>query len=132
MSELARLYEHEAVRKFGEAIGKAIGEEDDYASLTELESAQNEIDFSDAIHRFMRRFLTFARSHPDWYCPSEGDLVKLMQIVDDCASKMPFQDERRKKQEAIRLVRAALLSRALAQACYLKRKEQESKSGGEQ
>lgn len=133
MPKLAELYDHRAVKELGEAIGKAIGEEDDYASLVDLEFAQDKVGFADALHRFLRRFLTFVKEHPDWFCPSHERVVELMQLVDECASEMPYQDEQRKMQEAIRLVRAALLSHALAQACYLKRQESlKARQGGEQ
>ena len=133
MPKLSELYKHRAVRELGEAIGRAIGEEDDYASLIDLEFAQRKEDFADALHRFLRRYLTFIRKHSDWFCPSKQRIEELMELVDSCACWMPYNDENRKVQEAIRLVRAALLSHALAYACYLKRQEIRTQStGGEQ
>lgn len=133
MPKLSELYKHQAIRELGEAMGRAIGEEDDYASLIDLEFAQKREDFADALHRFLRRYLTFIRGHSDWFCPSKQRIEELMELVDSCASEMPYSDEDRKFQEAIRLVRAALLSHALAHACYLKRQEiREQSMGGEQ
>lgn len=130
--KLAELYDHKAVRELGEAIGKAIGDEDDYASLIDLEFAQDKVSFADALHRFLRRLLTFVKEHPDWFYPSQERVAELMKLVDECAAEMGFQDTRRREQEAIRLVRAALLSHALAQACVLKRQQmQKQKAGGE-
>ncbi len=125
MPRLSELYKNQAVRKLGEAIGKAIGDEDtrDYASLIELEFAQDKVDFADALHRFMRRFLTFLSRKPEWESPLEQHIVEVMELVDACATEMPFQDEQRKINEAIRLVRAALLSHALAYACRLKQEQ---------
>ncbi len=141
MPKLSELYENQAIRKLGEALGKAIGDEEtrDYASLIDLEFAQDKVSFTDAIHRFMRRFLTFLSRKTDWESPSEAYIVEVMRLVDACANEMPFQDEQRRINEAIRLVRAALLSHALAHACRIKREQmrsqgQESREveGGEQ
>jgi len=139
MPKLSELYENRAIRKLGEALGKAIGDEEtrDYASLIDLEFAQDKVDFADALHRFMRRFLTFLSRKPDWESPSENYIVEVMRLVDDCAGEMTFKDEQRKINEAIRLVRAALLSHALAHACRIKQQQQQqqqtiSSEGGEQ
>ncbi len=133
MPKLAELYNCKSVRELGEAIGKAIGDEDDYASLVDLEFAQDKVGFADALHRFLRRFLTFVKKYSDWFCPSQERVAELMQLVDECAAEMPYHDQRRKEQEAIRLVRAALLSHALAQACIIKRQQiHERRAGGEQ
>lgn len=119
MLKLRELYEHPAVKELGEAIGKAVGDEDaqDYASLVDLEFAQERHEFADALHRFLRRFLTFV-GRKGWYCPSAERISELMQLVDRCADG--FNNNYR---EAIRIVRAAILSHALAKACYLKRQQ---------
>ena len=129
MPTLTEVYEHPAVREFGKALGNALGNEDtqDYASLIELEFAQGAVDFADALHRFLRRFLTFV-GKKGWYCPSDQRLQELTQLVDACAREMPFEDPQRKVQEAVRLVKAAVLSRALTRACYLKRQQFQQRS----
>jgi hypothetical protein len=120
---LSEVYQNESVKEFGEALGKAIGKEQDYASLTDLEFAQTKTDFADALHRFLRRFHTMASKRENlWYCPSDSRVEELMQLVDRVAETVPGDDNVRYR-EAIRLVRAALISRALAQATYLRVQE---------
>jgi hypothetical protein len=120
---LSEVYQNESVKEFGEALGKAIGKEQDYASLTDLEFAQTKTDFADALHRFLRRFHTMASKKENlWYCPSDFRVEELMQLVDRVAETVPGDDSVRYR-EAIRLVRAALISRALAQATYLRVQE---------
>jgi hypothetical protein len=120
---LSEVYQNESVKEFGEALGKAIGKEQDYASLTDLEFAQTKTDFADALHRFLRRFHTMASKRENlWYCPSDSRVEELMQLVDRVAETVPGDDSVRYR-EAIRLVRAALISRALAQATYLRVQE---------
>jgi hypothetical protein len=120
---LSEVYQNESVKEFGEALGKAIGKEQDYASLTDLEFAQTKTDFADALHRFLRRFHTMASKKENlWYCPSDSRIEELMQLVDGVAETIPGDDNVRYR-EAIRLVRAALISRALAQATYLRVQE---------
>jgi hypothetical protein len=117
--QLSDVYQHQAVREFGEALGKAIGKEQDYASLTDLEFAQTKTDFADVLHRFLRRFHTLAPKRENlWYCPPDSRVEELMQLVDQVAGTMPYSDDNHRYREAIRLVRAALLSRALTQATY--------------
>jgi hypothetical protein len=120
---LSEVYQNESVKEFGEALGKAIGKEQDYASLTDLEFAQTRTDFADALHRFLRRFHTMASKRENlWYCPSDSRVEELMQLVDRVAETVPGDDSVRYR-EAVRLVRAALISRALAQATYLRVQE---------
>jgi hypothetical protein len=120
---LSEIYQNQSVKEFGEALGKAIGKEQDYTSLTDLEFAQTKTDFADALHRFLRRFHTMASKKENlWYCPSDSRVEELMQLVDKVAETVPGDDNVRYR-EAIRLVRAALISRALAQATYLRVQE---------
>jgi len=121
--QLAEVYQNQSVKEFGEALGRAIGKEQDYASLTDLEFAQTKTDFADALHRFLRRFHTMASKKENlWYCPSDSRVEELMQLLDVVAETVPGDDNVRYR-EAIRLVRAALISRALAQATYLRVQE---------
>ncbi len=136
MPGLSEVFNHPAVREVGEALGKALGDEEtqDYASLMDLEFAQTPVDFADGLHRFMRRFLTFV-SRKGWYAPSAERLSEVVQLIDQLATAMPFADEQRKVLEALRLVRAAILSRALAEACRMKRQTQRGQpqeQGGDQ
>jgi len=121
--QLSEVYQNQSVKEFGEALGRAIGKEQDYASLTDLEFAQTKTDFADALHRFLRRFHTMASKKENlWYCPSDSRVEELMQLLDVVAETVPGDDNVRYR-EAIRLVRAALISRALAQATYLRVQE---------
>jgi hypothetical protein len=120
---LSEVYQNESVKEFGEVLGKAIGKEQDYASLTDLEFAQTKTDFADALHRFLRRFHTMASKKENlWYCPSDSRIEELMQLVDRVAETV-LGDDNVRYREAIRLVRAALISRALARATYLRVQE---------
>jgi hypothetical protein len=120
---LSEVYQNESVKEFGEALGKAIGKEQDYASLTDLEFAQTKTDFADALHRFLRRFHTMASKKENlWYCPSDSRIEELMQLVDRVAETV-LGDDNVRYREAIRLVRAALISRALARATHLRVQE---------
>jgi len=121
--QLSEVYQNQSVKEFGEALGRALGKEQDYASLTDLEFAQTKTDFADALHRFLRRFHTMASKKENlWYCPSDSRVEELMQLLDVVAETVPGDDNVRYR-EAIRLVRAALISRALAQATYLRVQE---------
>ncbi len=133
MPGLSEVFQHPAVREIGDALGKALGDEEtqDYASLMDLEFAQTPVDFADGLHRFMRRFLTFV-GKKGWYAPSAERLSEVMQLMDELATTMPFADEQRKALEALRLVRAAILSRALAEACRIKRQTQKEQQSQEQ
>jgi hypothetical protein len=121
--QLSEVYQNQSVKEFGEALGIALGKEQDYASLTDLEFAQTKTDFADALHRFLRRFHTMASKKENlWDCPSDSRVEELMQLLDVVAETVPGDDNVRYR-EAIRLVRAALISRALAQATYLRVQE---------
>lgn len=126
--QLSNVYQNQAVKEFGEALGKAIGKEQDYASLTDLEFAQTKTDFADALHRFLRRFHTMASKKENlWYCPPPSRVEELMRLVDCVALAMPHGDENARYREAIRLVRAAVLSHALTQATYYRVQEVKQK-----
>ncbi|MEO0294269.1 MAG: hypothetical protein ABIN61_08650 [candidate division WOR-3 bacterium] len=96
---LAMLYSDEAIKDFGSTLRKALRMEEiqDYASLIELENAEKEEDFADALRKFLRRYETHAR-RMHLKRPTEENLEKLMKLVSDYG---------------VRLVRAALISHAL-------------------
>jgi hypothetical protein len=54
-----------------------------------------------------------------WYCPSDSMVQELIALVDQVARDIAG-DDRVKEREAVRLVRAALVSRALPQATYIR------------
>ncbi len=134
MIRVSEVYGSRAVREFGEALGKAIGYEKDYASLTDLAFAQNKQDFAEAVYRFLRRFHTMAtRPENQWYCPSASVVEELMGVVDNVAEKLARVGNVEGavgEREAVRLVRAAVLSRALAEATYA-RIQMEKRAGSQ-
>ncbi|MGQ9721593.1 MAG: hypothetical protein ACUVXA_09765 [Candidatus Jordarchaeum sp.] len=98
-SSLEILYSDEAVKDFGSTLRKALRMEEiqDYASLIELENAEKDEDFAEAIRKFLRRYESHA-SRLHLRRPTEESLEKLMKLVSDYG---------------VRLVRAALISHAL-------------------
>ena len=96
---LSMLYSDEAIKDFGSTIRKALRMEEiqDYASMIELENAEKEEDFADALRKFLRRYESHAR-RLHLKRPTEESLEKLMKLVSDYG---------------VRLVRAALISHAL-------------------
>jgi hypothetical protein len=96
---LAVLYSNEAIKDFGSTLRRALRMEEiqDYTSLIELENAEREEDFADAVRKFLRRYETHAR-RLHLRRPAEENLEKLMKLVSDYG---------------VRLVRAALISHAL-------------------
>lgn len=114
---LAFVFSHSAVQEFGGALRRALRENDDYASLMDLEFAETPDAFAEALRRFLRRFETFARREHRRR-PSETALKELVKLVDT---------------HGVRLVRAALVSHAL---CRIEREEvseelEEETTGGE-
>lgn len=101
-NSLAMLYSDEAIKDFGSTLRKALRMEEiqDYASLIELENAEKEEDFADALRKFLRRYETHAR-RMHLRRPTEESLERLMKLVTD---------------HGVRLVRAALISHALVKA----------------
>ncbi len=96
---LSVLYSDEAVKDFGSALRKALRIEEiqDYASLIEIENAEKEEDFADALRKFLRRFDSHARRR-HLRRPTDESLERLMKLVGD---------------HGVRPVRAALISHAL-------------------
>jgi len=101
-NSLAILYSDEAVKDFGSTLRRALRMEEiqDYASLIELENAEKDEDFAEAIKKFLRRYESHA-SRLHLRRPTEESLEKLMKLVCDYG---------------VRLVRAALISHALVKA----------------
>ncbi len=101
--QLSEVYGDPGVKDIGGALRRALRMNDDYASLIELENAEQKEDFADAIHKFLRRFESFAKSvrlpsERQLRRPSEESLEGIMALVD---------------QHGVRIVRAALISHAL-------------------
>jgi maleate cis-trans isomerase len=98
-NSLEVLYGDEAIKDFGSALRKSLRIEEiqDYASLIEIENAEKEEDFADAIRKFLRRYESHA-SRMHLKRPTEESLEKLMKLISE---------------NGVRLVRAALISHAL-------------------
>lgn len=112
--KLEAVFCNDAVREFGSALRRALRENDDYASLMDLEFTETPDAFAEALRRFLRRFEAFAR-RAHRRRPSENSLEELIRLADNYG---------------VRLVRAALISHAL---CRVEREEEvESLSVGEQ
>lgn len=111
--KLETVFCNNAVREFGSALRRALRENDDYASLMDLEFAETPDAFAEALRRFLRRFEAFAR-RAHRRRPSESSLEELVRLADE---------------HGVRLVRAALVSHAL---CRVEREEEvEAPTGGE-
>jgi hypothetical protein len=91
---LSKIYSDPAVKAFGKALRIALGFDQDYASLIELENVETPEDMAEAIRKFLRRYKRGAK-------PSETDLESLMRLADSPA--------------AVRILRAALVSYGLVQ-----------------
>lgn len=88
---LYEIYSDEAVKDFGESLRRAVFQEDDYASLTELEYAEEKETFAEVIKKFLRR------NYKGWR-PREKSLENIMKLADE---------------HGVRLVRTAIISHAL-------------------
>lgn len=106
-NRLGELYSHEAIRDFGAALRRSLRTEDvkDFASLTEIDRANDEEAFADAMKTFLRRYETPA-SRKHWTRPGEDNLEKLMELTEE---------------HDLSLIKAALISHALT-----KRKNREN------
>lgn len=91
---LPDVYTNPAVKAFGKALRIALWLDQDYASLIELENAEDPVSFAEAIRKFLRRYNHGAK-------PRDADLESLMQLVGT-------QDE-------VRVVRSAVVSYGLVQ-----------------
>ncbi|NWF91376.1 MAG: hypothetical protein HXY46_00535 [Syntrophaceae bacterium] len=96
---LSMLYSDGAIKDFGSTLRRALRMEEiqDYASLIELENAEKEGEFADALRKFLRRYESHAR-RLHLRRPTEESLERLMKLVSDYG---------------VRPVRAALVSHAL-------------------
>jgi hypothetical protein len=85
------LYTNEAVKDFGNCLKKAIFEEEDFASLIELEHAETEEEFAEAIKKILRR------NYKGWR-PKQTSLEEIMKLLENYK---------------VKLVKAAIISHAL-------------------
>ncbi len=99
MSKLLEVYSNKAVKEFGQALKKALRDEkvQDFASLIDLEGAEKQEAFADALRRFLRRNFTRAEKQ-GWFWPSSESLEEVIRLADTMG---------------VPVVRAALISYAL-------------------
>ena len=104
MSKLHELFSNPAVESFGKALRIAVGINQDYASLVELDYAEKEEDFVAILKKFLRRLdasaRRYERENPGKYAfkPNEKDLDEVVKLT---------------QEKGVRLVCAAIISHAL-------------------
>ncbi|MDI6897290.1 hypothetical protein [Methanocella conradii] len=98
--KLGEVYNNSAIEDFGSALRKDLRENEDYASLIELENVEKPEEFAEVIKKFLRRYESYARKKQRKR-PEEKSLMELMQLVDTYG---------------VRVVRAALISHALVKS----------------
>ncbi len=104
MSKLHELFSNPAIESFGKALRIAVGINEDYASLVELDYVEKEEEFVIALKKFLRRLdagaRRYERKHPGKYAfrPNEKDLDEVVRLA---------------QEYGVRLVCAALMSHAL-------------------
>jgi hypothetical protein len=107
MSKLHELFSNPAIESFGKALQIAVGINQDYASLVELDYAEKEEEFVTILKKFLRRLdanaRRYEREHPDKYAfkPNEKDLDEVIKLV---------------QENGVRLVCAAIISHALVRS----------------
>jgi hypothetical protein len=107
MSRLHELFKHPAIESFGKALRIAVGMNEDYASLVELDYAEKEDEFIFALKKFLRRLdagaRRYEREHPGKlsFKPNEKDLDEIISLA---------------REYGVRLVCAAIISHALVRA----------------
>jgi hypothetical protein len=101
---LSEVFSHDGVKAFGQALRFALREEDDYASLVELEYVERKEDLAEVLKKFLRRYETHARrrerENKPTFRPTTTDLESLMALADA-------------PNVGVRPVRAAIIAHAL-------------------
>lgn len=107
MSKLHELFSNPAIESFGKALRIAVGINEDYSSLVELDYAEKEEEFVAALKKFLRRLdasaRRYEREHYGKYAfkPNEKDLDEVVKLAQD---------------NGVRLVCAAIISHALVRS----------------
>jgi hypothetical protein len=114
--QLAQLFSDPAIRELGSALRTALRHKhsQDYASLIELENAESVPQFADALTNFLRRFDSFQRRRKKDWRPATANYERVMSLAAEPSK------------EAVRLVKAALISHALTYTPSTKDKEEET------
>jgi hypothetical protein len=104
MSKLHELYSNPAIENFGKALRIAVGKNEDYASLVEMDYVEKEEEFVMTLKKFLRRLdasaRRYEREHPGKFSfkPNEKDLDEVVKLA---------------QEYGVRLVCAAIMSHAL-------------------
>jgi len=104
MSKLHELFSNSSIESFGKALRIAVGINEDYASLIELDYAEKEEELVNALKKFLRRLdagaRRYEREHPNKFAfkPDEKNLDEIMKLA---------------QEYGVRLVCAAIISHAL-------------------
>jgi hypothetical protein len=104
MSNLHNLFKHPAIESFGKALRIAVGINEDYTSLVELDYAERKEELALALKKFLRRLDANARRYEREHAgktafkPDEKDLDEVVGLAE---------------QYGVRLVCAAIISHAL-------------------
>lgn len=107
MSKLHELFSDSAIESFGKALQIAVGINEDYASLVELDYAEKEEEFIATLKKFLRRLdasaRRYEREHPGKHAfkPNEKDLDEVVKLA---------------QENGVRLVCAAIISHALVRS----------------
>jgi len=114
MSKLHELFSNSSIESFGKALRIAVGINEDYASLVELDYVEKEEEFVIALKKFLRRLdanaRKYEREHPGKFSfkPDERDLDEIVKLAEEYG---------------VRLVCAAIMSHALVRQEKGERKE---------
>jgi hypothetical protein len=104
---LHELFQNPAIESFGKALRIAVGINEDYASLVELDYVEKEEEFVIALKKFLRRLdagaRRYEREHPGKFAfkPNEKDLDEVIKLA---------------QEYGVRIVCAALMSHALVRS----------------
>src|SRR4030042_388296 len=104
MSKLYDLFSNPSVENFGKALRIAVGKNDDYSSLVELDYVEKEDEFVLALKKFLRRLdagsRRYERENPNKHSfkPNEKDLDEVVKLA---------------QEYGVRIVCAAIMSHAL-------------------
>jgi len=101
---LFQILSNAAIDDFATALRKALRENDDYASLIELEYAETKAQFLETLKKFLRRYEAYAKKFGR-IRPEDASLIELGKLIEQYGPKP---------------IRAALIALALC-----KRSEQE-------
>ena len=84
---LAQILSNSAIQDFADALRKALRENEDYASLVELEYTETKEQFLESLKKFLRRYETYAKKL-ERKRPKEESLVELGKLIEQYGPKI--------------------------------------------